>query len=187
MPRIPPFPAEREVEKGPFYLKTTPPPPTKILASVNGVILVGGKASPIYGSHCKHVAITQSCIKVGLARIRLTGIEPAMGCDAGPALNRYCVGRPTLCVQSTWYWFVNCLISECHSTFRSEKDVSLASRPIALILASTGDGGGRNRHTRYARYTFLLGSFNYPGHLWFWPMRKTNTVMFPGTQLLVLY
>ena len=29
-------------------------------------------------------------------RIRLTGIEPAMGCDAGPASNWHWVGRPTL-------------------------------------------------------------------------------------------
>ena len=28
-------------------------------------------------------------------------IEPAMGCDAGPTLNRYWVGRPSLCVQGT--------------------------------------------------------------------------------------
>ena len=30
---------------------------------------------------------------------RLTGIKPAMGCDAGPTLNRYWVGRPTSCVR----------------------------------------------------------------------------------------
>ena len=28
----------------------------------------------------------------------MTGIEPAMGCDAGLTLNGYWVGRPTLCV-----------------------------------------------------------------------------------------
>ena len=29
-------------------------------------------------------------------RILLTGIETAMGCDAGPTINGYWVGRPTL-------------------------------------------------------------------------------------------
>ena len=37
----------------------------------------------------------------------LTGIEPAMGCDAGPILNRYCVGRLTLCVPRTLFWRVH--------------------------------------------------------------------------------
>ena len=37
----------------------------------------------------------------GQRRIRLTSIEPAMGCDAGPTLNRYWVGRPSLCVPGT--------------------------------------------------------------------------------------
>ena len=32
---------------------------------------------------------------------RLTGIEPAKGCDAGPTLKRYWVGRPTSCVRGT--------------------------------------------------------------------------------------
>ena len=30
---------------------------------------------------------------------RLTGNEPAMGCDAGPTLNRNLVGRPTSSVE----------------------------------------------------------------------------------------
>ena len=34
---------------------------------------------------------------LGQRRIRLTGIETAMSCNAGPTLNRYLVGRPTLC------------------------------------------------------------------------------------------
>ena len=58
---------------------------------------------------------------LGQRRIRLTGTEPAMGCDAGPTLNRYCVGGPTLCVPGTPYRRVHRLI---------------------------GDGGGRNRPTR---------------------------------------
>ena len=40
---------------------------------------------------------------LGWRRIRFTGIETAMGCNAGPALNRYWVGRPTLCVPGTSY------------------------------------------------------------------------------------
>ena len=40
---------------------------------------------------------------LGQRRIRSTGIKPAMGCDAGPTLNRYWVGRPTMCVQGTSY------------------------------------------------------------------------------------
>ena len=65
-------------------------------------------------------------------RIRLTGIEPAMGCDGDSTLNRYWVGRPTLCVSGTSYRRVHWLIS---------------------------DSGGRNRPT-YLRYTCLLGSSN---------------------------
>ena len=45
-----------------------------------------------------------NCVSMlGQRRIRLTSIEPAMGCDAGPTLNRYWVGRPTLCVRDTSY------------------------------------------------------------------------------------
>ena len=32
---------------------------------------------------------------LGQRRRQLTGIEPAMGCNAGPTLNRNLVGRPT--------------------------------------------------------------------------------------------
>ena len=35
---------------------------------------------------------------LGQRRRRLTVIEPAMGCDAGPTLNRNLVGRPTFSV-----------------------------------------------------------------------------------------
>ena len=38
---------------------------------------------------------------VGQRRIRLTGIEIGMGCDADPTLNRYWVVRPTLCIRGT--------------------------------------------------------------------------------------
>ena len=47
-------------------------------------------------------------------RTQLTGIEPAMGCDSGPPLNRNWVGRPTSCVsvyrrdtRSTIHWQVS--------------------------------------------------------------------------------
>ena len=76
----------------------------------------------------KHGTITQCCFNVGpdcgstlkkaldechvfhkvcssdelvLGQRRLTGIEPAMGCDAGPSLNRNLVGRPTSSVRGT--------------------------------------------------------------------------------------
>ena len=35
------------------------------------------------------------CHMFGQRRRRLTGIEPAMGCNAGPTLNRKLVGMPT--------------------------------------------------------------------------------------------
>ena len=38
-------------------------------------------------------------LALGKRRRRLTGIEPAMGCDAGPTLNRNLVGRPTSSVR----------------------------------------------------------------------------------------
>ena len=47
-----------------------------------------------YGSQSKQGQSLNSVSMLGQRRIRLTGIEPAMGCDAGPALNGYRVGRP---------------------------------------------------------------------------------------------
>ena len=44
-----------------------------------------------------------SVSKLGQRRIRLTGIETAMGCHAAPTSNRYWVGRSTLCVRDTSY------------------------------------------------------------------------------------
>ena len=38
---------------------------------------------------------------LGQRRRRLTGIEPAMGCNAGPTLNLNLVGRPTSSVPGT--------------------------------------------------------------------------------------
>ena len=60
-----------------------------------------------YGSQSKHVTITHFCFNVGPVRIRLTGIEPAVGCDAVQQLNRYWEGRPTLCVPGTSYRHVH--------------------------------------------------------------------------------
>ena len=44
---------------------------------------------------------------LGQRLIRLTDIEPAMGCDAGPTLNRYSVSRTTLSVPGTSYRHVH--------------------------------------------------------------------------------
>ena len=74
---------------------------------------------------------------LGQRRRRLTGIEPAMGCDAGRTLTRDLVGRPTSSVRGTSY------------------------ASIEWLLASTGDGGGRNTRWKYI-LTCLFGSFlNY--------------------------
>ena len=62
----------------------------------------GIKCHP-YGSQSKQGTITQFCSMLGQRRIRLTGIEPTMSCDADPTLHRYWVGRPTLCVRGTSY------------------------------------------------------------------------------------
>ena len=72
------------------------------------------------GSQNEHWTITQFCFNVGPASNTIAGIEPAMGCNAGPTLSRYWVGRPTLCVPGTSY---------------------------RRVLAISG-GGGRNRPTR---------------------------------------
>ena len=55
----------------------------------------------------KHGQSPNSSSMLGQRRIRLTGIKPAMGCDAGPTLNRYWVGRPTLCLPGTSYRLVH--------------------------------------------------------------------------------
>ena len=57
-------------------------------------------------------------------RTQLTGIEPAIGWDAVPPLNRNWEGRPT-------------------SVYRRETRMLLAS--IEWMLARTGDGGGMNK------------------------------------------
>ena len=59
-------------------------------------------------------------------RTQLTGIEPAMGCDSGPQLNRNWVGRPT------YYYYV----------YRRD---TLSTASIEWMLARTGDGGGMNK------------------------------------------
>ena len=42
-----------------------------------------------YGSQSKQGQSPNSVSMLGQRGIRLTGIEPAMGCDAGPTMNRY--------------------------------------------------------------------------------------------------
>ena len=44
---------------------------------------------------------TRDRLVLGQRRRRLTGIEPAMGSNAGPTLNRNLVGRPTSSVPGT--------------------------------------------------------------------------------------
>ena len=61
----------------------------------------GIKCHP-YGSQSEHKTITQISM-LGQRRIRLTGTEPAMDYDAGPTVNQYWLGSPTLCVQGTSY------------------------------------------------------------------------------------
>ena len=57
---------------------------------------------------------------------------------------------------------------------------ALASFELMLYLASTGDGGGVNKPVEeiYFNLSPWLFPQMYPGHLGFWPMKKTNTVMF---------
>ena len=51
-------------------------------------------------------------------RRRLTGIEPAMGCNAGPALNRNLAGRPTSSVRARTLYEVHRrqVLNECWSS-----------------------------------------------------------------------
>ena len=64
--------------------------------------LLGDNASPVW--HSEQTGQSPNYVSMlGQRRIRLTGIEPAAGCDAGLTFNRYWVGRPTLCVPGTSY------------------------------------------------------------------------------------
>ena len=56
-----------------------------------------------YGSQSKQGQSPNSVSMLGQRQIRLNEIETAMGCDTGPTLNRYWVGRPTFCVRGTSY------------------------------------------------------------------------------------
>ena len=61
--------------------------------------------------------VKESCVRsvlevvLGQCRTQMTGIEPAMGYDSGPALNRNWVGRPTYVyrrdTRSTIHWQVS--------------------------------------------------------------------------------
>ena len=56
---------------------------------------------PVLKLHCLRKVYSRPSdgLVLGQLRRRLTGIEPAMGCDAGPTLNRNLVGRPTSSVH----------------------------------------------------------------------------------------
>ena len=56
-----------------------------------------------YGSQANTGQSHNSVSMLGQRRIRSTGIGPAMGCDAGPTLHRYWVGRHTLTYQRLWW------------------------------------------------------------------------------------
>ena len=85
---------------------------------------------------------------LGQRRRKLTSIEPAMVCDADPTLHRNWVGRLTWCVRGTGYMVeTRTPTYQCHyvtvlSGVKKTNGDSLAS--IDWILASAGDGGGRN-------------------------------------------
>ena len=64
------------------------------------------------GSTLKHHWVNATCFRavysrssaglvLGQRRRRLTGIEPAMGCNAGPTLTLHLVGRATSSVRGT--------------------------------------------------------------------------------------
>ena len=55
------------------------------------VAFQGGKCHP-YGNQSSQGQSLNSVSMLGQRRIRLTGIEQAMGCDAGLTMNRYWVG-----------------------------------------------------------------------------------------------
>ena len=83
-------------------------------------------------------------------RKRLTCIEAAMGCDAGPTLNWYWVG--TLCcmdVAQQTQNIVSPLTTSAQRLRRWSTIVQMLYKCFVFIkLASTGDGGGNNRLTR---------------------------------------
>ena len=74
------------------------------------------------GVWCKVHSRPSDELVLGQRRRRLSGIEQAMGCNAGPTLKRNWVGGPTSLYM-------------CRDMRQHD---SLA------MLASTGDGGGRN-------------------------------------------
>ena len=71
----------------------------ELMYRVIWVVAFRGIKCHLYGSQSKHNSVSM----LGHRRIQLTDMEPAMGCDASATLNRYWVGRPTLCVQGTSY------------------------------------------------------------------------------------
>ena len=81
----------------------------KTVQSPNAVSMMGPNDC---GSTLKQYWLNDTCLRkvhnkpgdrlvLGQRRRRLTGIEPAMGCNAGPTLSRNLVGRPTSSVSVT--------------------------------------------------------------------------------------
>ena len=68
---------------------------------------------------------------LGKRQILLTGIKPAMACDAGQTLNRYWVGRPALCVPGTSY------ISDGGGNNRPNVEDILVSLVLSIIISWT--------------------------------------------------
>ena len=109
---------------------------------------------------------------LGQRRRRLTSIEPAMSCDAGPTLNWNWVGRSTSYVRAKrvfsmyplWYEYI---VETRGSTIHWQ-----------LIMDV-----GQHRWSWWKEYTLkiyiltgLPGSFLYLRHLGFWHMRKRYTI-----------
>ena len=89
---------------------------------------------------CRKVYCRPSAgLPLGQHRRRLTRIDRATGCHAGPTFNRNWVDRPTFVYQ-------------IHPRDKRQHE-SLAS--IECMLASTRDGGGRNTRWRYILTCFL--------------------------------
>ena len=110
---------------------------------------------------------------LGQRRIWLTGIEPAMGCDAGPTLN-YWVGRPTLCVRGTSLDAYTDL--SVNVTVRSGvKKTRCRTLHWQVLHRCWPVPAMEGIHVEDIIVSLVL-LIIIPGHLGCWPMMKTNTV-----------
>ena len=132
--------------------------------------LSGHKASPVGRANTRQSPDYVS--RLGQRRIRLTSIEPAMGCDAGPSLNRYRVGKPTLCVPGTSHRRVHWLISggggrnrlvmkklssQVEICCRSHSDLMHChSLMSTLFIADRHSDGRRNKWVSFAPLLFNI-------------------------------